>query len=110
MALINIDSPPIYDTEFESSFENWLTNLTDQINTNIALMPAAVSDDLGGAGAGPIDVTVAGLTSSGVVVATMKSSTNGVGVLETEAALGKFTVTFDADPGASAIINYMVRF
>lgn len=80
------------------------TTVGAQSSANII---AAHSADIGGAGAGPIDVTVAGLTSSSVVVATILSSSNAVAVAKAVAATGKFSITFSADPGAACVINYV---
>lgn len=76
-----------------------------QNKTNIK---AAVTGNIGGSGAGPISVTVAGITTSSVVVASLVSSSNPVQVQTVAAASGHFSVTFSGDPGASAILNYVV--
>lgn len=78
---------------------------TIQLNTNIK---AGVTANIGGSGAGPISVNVAGITTSSVVVATMASSSNSVSVLQAVSASGHFSITFSGDPGASAIVNYVV--
>lgn len=74
----------------------------------VSNIKAQVSGNIGGAGPGPLSVTVAGVTLSSVVVATVKSSSNPVSVISTAAAAGSFTVTLSADPGASCLINYIV--
>jgi hypothetical protein len=76
-----------------------------QLKANIIAQQSA---NIGGGGAGPIDITVAGATSSSVAVATVLSSSNAVSVLKVLPGSGKISVTFSGDPGASAIINYVV--
>jgi len=75
-----------------------------QLNTNIR---AQKSGNIGGSGAGPISVSVAGLTSSSVVVASIVSSSNPVSIIAVTTGSGAFDITFSADPGASAIISYV---
>lgn len=75
-----------------------------QYKTNIK---AATTGNIGGAGAGPITVTVAGLTASSVVVATVATSSNTVAVAKAVAGSGNFDVTFTADPGATCTLNYI---
>lgn len=76
-----------------------------QLKTNIK---AAQSANIGGGGVGPINITVTGATSSSVAVATVLSSSNAVSILKVAAGTNLIAVTFSADPGASAIINYVV--
>lgn len=78
------------------------TNL--QLKTQVK---AATTANIGGAGAGPITVTVAGLTAASVVVATVEASSNPVSVIAATAGSGNFNVTFDADPGATCTLNYI---
>lgn len=78
------------------------TNL--QNSTNIK---AATTANIGGGGAGPINITVAGLTTSSVVVASVATSSNPVSVIKAVAGTGNFDVTFDADPGATCTLNYI---
>jgi hypothetical protein len=75
-----------------------------QLSANIK---AATTGNIGGAGAGPITVTVAGLTTASVVVCTIESSSNAVSVLHATAGTGNFDVTFSGDPGASCLLNYV---
>lgn len=75
-----------------------------QLNTNIK---AATTSNIGGAGAGPISVVVAGLTAASVVVATVESSSNPVSVIACTATGTGFDITFSADPGASCLVNYV---
>jgi hypothetical protein len=75
-----------------------------QLSANIK---AATTANIGGGGAGPISVVVAGLTAASVVVATIESSSNAVSVLNCTATATGFDVTFSADPGASCLLNYV---
>jgi hypothetical protein len=75
-----------------------------QLNTNII---AATTGNIGGAGAGPLTVSVVGLTAASVVVATLVSSANPVQVQICAAGVDGFDVTFSGDPGATAILNYV---
>ncbi len=76
---------------------------TVQSSANIK---AAQSADIGGGGAGPLVVSVPGLTSASVVNATVLSSSNPVSVIACVAGTDQFSITFSADPGVSAIVNY----
>lgn len=78
------------------------TNL--QNKTNII---AATTANIGGAGAGPISVVVAGLTAASVVVATIETSSNTVAVGKCNATATGFDVTFTGDPGATCTLNYV---
>lgn len=75
-----------------------------QNKTNIK---AATTGNIGGAGAGPISVVVAGLTAASAVVATVESSSNPVSVIACTATGTGFDITFSADPGASCLVNYV---
>lgn len=75
-----------------------------QLSANIK---AATTANIGGAGAGPISVVVAGLTAASVVVATVESSSNAVSVVACTATATGFDITFSADPGASCLVNYV---
>lgn len=75
-----------------------------QLSANIK---AATTADIGGAGAGPISVVVAGLTAASVVVATVESSSNPVSVVACTATATGFDITFSADPGAACLVNYV---
>lgn len=78
-----------------------------QNKTNIKI---ATTANVGGGGAGPITVALTGLTTSGVVVATVASSSNPVSVLDAIAGTNSFQITFSADPGASCFVNVFVGF
>jgi hypothetical protein len=75
-----------------------------QLSANIV---AATTADIGGAGAGPLNVVVAGLTAASVVVASVEASSNPCSVIACTAGAGSFDVTVSADPGASLTINYV---
>lgn len=75
-----------------------------QLSSNIK---AATTGNIGGGGAGPITVTVAGLTAASIVVATVEASSNAVSVLHATAGSGSFDVTFTGDPGAACTLNYV---
>lgn len=108
-----LDPPDVEQTQFGPDMKRWLSNIVDIINASFATINnytayliAVNSIDVGGAGAGPISVTVIGLTTSGYVVASLVSSTNPVTILSVVAGNGSFVITFSGDPGASAIITY----
>jgi len=78
--------------------------------TNVQLktqVKAAVTGNIGGGGAGPITVSVPGLTSTSVVVATIVTSSNLVAVAQVIPASGSFNVTFTGDPGATCALSYI---
>lgn len=75
-----------------------------QNKTNII---ANSTSDIGGGGAGPISVVVAGLTASSKIVATIASSSNAVAVAKCVATATGFDITFTADPGAACVVNYV---
>lgn len=75
-----------------------------QLSANIK---AATTSNIGGAGAGPLTVVVAGLTANSVVVASVESSSNPASVIACTAGVGSFDITLSADPGASCLVNYV---
>ena len=76
-----------------------------QLNTGLHAVRSA---NIGGGGAGPLTITQAGVVAaSSVIVASIVSSSNPVSIIAATPGTGNFTVTFSADPGASAIINYI---
>lgn len=116
MAQINfepLDPPIIEQTQFGDDMNRWITNIVDIINANFTTVSNALASliavgqiDVGGSGAGPITVTVAGLNSSNFVNVTLISSSNSVSVALVTAITNGFNITFSADPGASAVIAY----
>lgn len=75
-----------------------------QLKANIK---AARTANIGGAGAGPISVTVSGLTSSSIVTGSIQASTNPVVIQKMTATATGFDVLFSADPGATCTVNYI---
>lgn len=110
-ALPNID--PYFDNEANEAHVDklWLSNLVDTINSTLIIIQnlSAIASqiNIGGSGAGPINVTVTGLTTASIVTASLISSSNPVSILTIVPAANKFSITFSADPGASAIIAYI---
>lgn len=76
-----------------------------QLNTNIIAQRSA---DIGGAGAGPINIAVVGATATSVAVGTLVSSSNAVQVQTITTTTDQIAVTFSGDPGAAAVLNYIV--
>lgn len=78
--------------------------------TNVQLVSGVKvgrTSDIGGGGAGPINVSVTGLTTNSVVVASIESSSNTVAISKCDGVVNGFNVTFTADPGASCILSYV---
>ena len=108
-----LDTAILEQTKFEPDMKRWLSNIVDIINASFATLAnytatllAVSSSDIGGSGAGPINVSVPGLTSGGFVSANLLSSSNPVTILSVVPGTNQFAITFSADPGASAIIMY----
>ncbi len=76
-----------------------------QLSANIK---AVTTGNIGGAGAGPLTVTQAACTSSSVILCSVKSSSNPCYVITIVPGSGSFTVTMNADPGASLILDYVL--
>jgi hypothetical protein len=112
--LPRFDVPPIeYQQGLSQEMGFWfadLPTLFNQAMTQIGNVFANVltfsSADIGGSGAGPINVSVPGLTTSGAVFVNLLSSSNPVSIAIVTVGTNQFSVTFSADPGASAIIQY----
>lgn len=78
--------------------------------TNVQLktqVVAARTANIGGGGAGPISVVVAGLTAASIVTASIQASTNTVSVSKVTATATGFDILFSADPGATCTVNYI---
>lgn len=105
-----LDTPDVEQTMFGPEMKRWLANSVDIINgwfQAFANLIQAAGVDVGGGGAGPISVPVVGLTADGYVNARLVSTSNsGVTIDDVTPGLNAFTITFSADPGASAIIVY----
>lgn len=80
-------------------------NLQDKTNIKANI----VTSGIGGSGAGPYTVTVTGLTATSIVCANLISSPSSAtaAVNIVEASLNEFNITFTADPGAGASIQYI---
>ena len=105
--------PLLDQTDFGPDMDRWLANIVDIINSAFETLNEAFANfitsagiDVGGSGAGPITVTVVGLTSSGYVNVNLISSSNPVTITSVVPGNGSFDITFSGDPGASAIIVY----
>lgn len=117
-----VDSPILEETQFGDNMKNWLTNFVDIFNSEVNTLESVVSTinnlfndmiavgtiNAGGTWPAPFNVPVLGLTPSGFVVVNLLSSSNPVTIASVIAGTNQFTVTFSADPGASAIISYVV--
>lgn len=108
-----LDAPVIEQTDFGPDMDRWLSNIVDIINASFNTLNQAFGTiiavgqaNVGGSGAGPISVTVAGLMTGNYVSVTLVSSSNPVTVISAIAGSGSFDITFSGDPGASAIIAY----
>lgn len=75
-----------------------------QLSANIK---AARTANIGGAGAGPISVAVAGLTAASIVTASIQASSNAAAVQKVTATSSGFDILFSADPGATCTVNYV---
>ena len=109
--LNKVDTPLMEQTKFERDMYKWLPDTVDIINSSfdtivnaLGLLFAQGLASIGGMGAGPINVTVTGLTSSGFAAAKLLASSNDVSILSVVAGAGQFAITFNADPGATADI------
>ncbi len=112
ISLPNLD-PAVGTDALNKSFVIWLSDIVDILNQDIDTIENALANmitsagvDVGGSGAGPISVTVTGLTANGYVIASLISSSNPVTILSVVPTTNAFNITFSADPGASAIIKY----
>lgn len=108
-----LDAPVIDQTGSGPDQDRWLSNVVDIINSSFTTLNELfknvitfTSIDVGGAGAGPISVSVPGLSTSGYVNVNLISSSNNVSVQTVTPGANAFDITFSADPGASAIIAY----
>jgi hypothetical protein len=109
-----LDAPILEQTNFGPDMDKWISNVVDIVNSSFmtlnnvfANVLAISSVDIGGSGAGPINVSVPGLSSSGSVTVNLISSSNGVSIMTVTPGTNQFSVTFSGDPGASAIIQYI---
>ncbi len=85
--------------------DSGITTASVQLKSDVI----ANSANAGGSGAGPVSVAVAGVTAAASkMVATLASSSNAVQLQTCIATNTGFDVTFTGDPGASAIVNYVI--
>ncbi len=75
-----------------------------QLKANIK---AGHTADIGGGGAGPITVTLAGVTTASTIIVNILSSSNPVTVQKVTPGTGDYTVLFSGDPGAACILSYV---
>jgi hypothetical protein len=75
-----------------------------QLSANIKANRTA---NIGGGGAGPIAVAVAGLTAASIVTASIQTSSNPVDIQEVTATSTGFSILFSGDPGATCTVNYV---
>lgn len=109
-----LDPPDVDQTEFGPDMKRWLSNIVDILNANFISLSNAFEFlitssgiNIGGSGSGPINVTVTGLTPGGFVVANIISTSNpNITIASIVPGTNQFSITFSADPGASAIIVY----
>lgn len=74
-----------------------------QLSANIK---AARTANIGGGGAGPISVVVAGVTAASIFTANINSSTNPVAIQKVTATSTGFNILFSGDPGATCLVDY----
>lgn len=101
-----LDPPPVEYSDFTPTMRRWLSDTIDILNAVLSNTIINRSADIGGSGAGPIDVAVTGLTANSNVFASIVSSSNTVAIAKILPGKDKFSITFTADPGAHAIISY----
>jgi hypothetical protein len=77
---------------------------TVQLSANIKANRTA---NIGGAGAGPLSVVVAGFTAASIVTASIQASSNPVEVQKVTATATGFDILFSGDPGATCTVNYV---
>lgn len=63
--------------------------------------------NIGGGGAGPISVVVAGVTAASIITGSIQASSNPVDIQKITATATGFDILFSADPGATCTVNYV---
>ena len=63
--------------------------------------------NIGGGGAGPISVVVAGVTAASIITGSIQASSNPVDVQKITATSTGFDILFSGDPGATCTVNYV---
>ena len=108
-----LDTPDVEQVNAGPDFKRWLTNTVDIINASFSAINSVIGNqitsavvDIGGLGAGPVPVSLPGLTPTNFVIVNLISSTNVVNIISVNVMTDLFSVTFSGDPGASAIIVY----
>lgn len=105
-----LDTVDVEQTQFGPDMKRWLTNAVDIINEQFQAFDFLIENkgvNIGGGGAGPINVPVIGLIPDDYVnVRLISTSNSGITVSTVTVGTNSFDVTFSADPGASAIIVY----
>lgn len=75
-----------------------------QVSANIKANRTA---NIGGGGAGPISVVVAGVTAASIITGSIQASSNPVNVQKITATATGFDILFSGDPGATCTVNYV---
>lgn len=75
-----------------------------QVSANIKANRTA---NIGGGGAGPISVVVAGVTAASIITGSIQASSNPASVQKITATATGFDILFSADPGATCTVNYV---
>ncbi len=75
-----------------------------QLSANIKANRTA---NIGGGGAGPISVVVAGVTAASIITGTIQASSNPVDIQKITATATGFDILFSGDPGATCTVNYV---
>ena len=75
-----------------------------QLSANIKANRTA---NIGGGGAGPISVVVAGVTAASIITGSIQASSNPVDIQKITATSTGFDILFSGDPGATCTVNYV---
>lgn len=75
-----------------------------QVSANIKANRTA---NIGGGGAGPISVVVAGVTAASIITGSIQASSNPVDIQKITATATGFDILFSGDPGATCTVNYV---
>ncbi len=75
-----------------------------QVSANIKADRTA---NIGGSGAGPLSVVVAGVTAASIITGSIQASSNPVEVQKITATATGFDILFSGDPGATCTVNYV---
>jgi hypothetical protein len=109
--LPRLDPPPVeYEDDLSTEMGIWLSDVSDAVNSAFQTLESNLSPtilNIGGSGAGPIDISYPEMSINSIVIVNLISSTNPVTITNVTPTTNKFTVTFSGDPGTSAIISYI---